>query len=309
MYGCPYGVIYSSSPTLDALREHPNFTYRKHVVVDRVVEHRGTVTLMAHDIDTRERLQLAGARVFLACGVLATTTILLESLEAFDQEVALQDSYYFLLPLLRFRATPGASREGLHTLAQTFLEILDRQICDQTVHLQVYTYNELYTVALQKLLGSAFGVWGDPARILLNRLLLMQGYLPSAYSPRVRMVLRKHPGSSFSTLCLSPIANEHTAPALKKVLQKLRRHTGLLRGFPIGPMVRTGKPGRSFHGGGTFPMQLSPGPFQSDQYGRPYGFRRVHAVDSTVFPSIPATTITFSAMANAHRIGSSIGDY
>jgi choline dehydrogenase-like flavoprotein len=29
----------------------------------------------------------------------------------------------------------------------------------------------------------------------------------------------------------------------------------------------------------------------------------VHAVDATVLPSIPATTITLTVMANAHRIG------
>jgi hypothetical protein len=34
--------------------------------------------------------------------------------------------------------------------------------------------------------------------------------------------------------------------------------------------------------------------------------QRVHAVDATVLPSIPATTITFSAMANAFRIGHAV---
>ena len=42
--------------------------------------------------------------------------------------------------------------------------------------------------------------------------------------------------------------------------------------------------------------------------GRPAGFKRVYVVDSTVFPSIPATTITFTVMANAHRIGTSAED-
>jgi choline dehydrogenase-like flavoprotein len=34
----------------------------------------------------------------------------------------------------------------------------------------------------------------------------------------------------------------------------------------------------------------------------------VPVVDSTVFPSIPATTITLSVMANAHRIASAHGE-
>src|SRR5579871_5782509 len=36
MYGCPYGVIYCSSHTLETLREHPNFTYRNNFALDRV---------------------------------------------------------------------------------------------------------------------------------------------------------------------------------------------------------------------------------------------------------------------------------
>ena len=50
-------------------------------------------------------------------------------------------------------------------------------------------------------------------------------------------------------------------------------------------------------------MSAAPGALESDLWGRPQGWKRVHAVDATVLPSIPATTVTFSVMANAHRIG------
>jgi hypothetical protein len=291
------------------LREHPNFTYQKGLVVDRVAENGEKVTLSAHDVRTRLRVQFHGSRVFLACGVLSTTKILLESLEAFDDPVTLLDTCYFLLPLLRFRATPGASNERVHTLAQAFLEILDPQVCDETVHLQIYTYNELYSAALRRVFGPAFNLMKVPARILMDRLLLLQGYLPSRHSPCIRILLRRDGKSGISTLHLSPVANERTASTLKRVVRKLRSNSNALRAIPVSPMLRVGKPGRSFHSGGTFPMRANPGKFQSDKYGRPYGLKRVHAVDATVFPSIPATTITLSVMANAHRIGSRIEDY
>jgi choline dehydrogenase-like flavoprotein len=51
-------------------------------------------------------------------------------------------------------------------------------------------------------------------------------------------------------------------------------------------------------------MRRNPGAFEVDLQGRPTGFSRVHLVDASVFPSLPATTITLSVMANAHRIGS-----
>jgi choline dehydrogenase-like flavoprotein len=77
-----------------------------------------------------------------------------------------------------------------------------------------------------------------------------------------------------------------------------------MQAIPVPPALRVGAPGRSFHAGGTFPMRQNPGRFEVDLLGRPTGFSRIHLVDASVFPSLPATTITLSVMANAHRIGS-----
>jgi choline dehydrogenase-like flavoprotein len=68
-------------------------------------------------------------------------------------------------------------------------------------------------------------------------------------------------------------------------------------------MLRIAEPGRGFHAGGTLPMRTQPGEFETDVLGRPAGWRRLHVVDAAVLPSIAATTITFTVMANAHRIG------
>ena len=54
-------------------------------------------------------------------------------------------------------------------------------------------------------------------------------------------------------------------------------------------------------------MRENPEGLDTDILGRPAGLRRVHLVDASVFPSIPATTITFSVMANAHRIATRAG--
>ena len=52
-------------------------------------------------------------------------------------------------------------------------------------------------------------------------------------------------------------------------------------------------------------MSANPqGDLETDFLGRPTGWTRVHVVDSSVFPSIPATTVALLAMANARRIAS-----
>ena len=90
---------------------------------------------------------------------------------------------------------------------------------------------------------------------------------------------------------------------LTRKLIKLSTQTGVV---PLPPLLEMGMAGRGYHSGGSFPMSADPGAGESDWLGRPHSMQRVHAVDATVLPSIPATTITFSAMANAFRIGHAV---
>jgi choline dehydrogenase-like flavoprotein len=87
-------------------------------------------------------------------------------------------------------------------------------------------------------------------------------------------------------------------------VRRLLRHAGDLRALALAPLLQVAPAGRGFHSGGSFPMRERPGPFESDALGRPHGLSRVHVVDAAVFPTIPSTTITYTAMANAHRIAS-----
>lgn len=87
------------------------------------------------------------------------------------------------------------------------------------------------------------------------------------------------------------------------------RHAGQLGFGPLLPLIEKTMPGRGYHNGGTFPMAPKPEGIQSDILGRPFGWQRIHVVDSSVFPTIPAATITFTAMANAHRIAPWRGSY
>jgi choline dehydrogenase-like flavoprotein len=49
-------------------------------------------------------------------------------------------------------------------------------------------------------------------------------------------------------------------------------------------------------------MSERPAGLETDLLGRPAEMNRVHLVDSSVFPTVPPTTITLTAMANARRI-------
>lgn len=305
LYGCPYEFIYNSAHTVDRLRGSRAFTYRPGVVVERLDEVGSQVEVTGRNLESADGFRLRADKVFVAGGVFSTARIMLASLEAYGQPIHALDNCYFLLPLMRYRGQTEALGERLHTLAQVFIEVVDPAIGPRRAHLQVYTYNELLREELARMMGPLRGALPMVQRSVLGRLLLIQGYLHSDLSARIRIVLARGTDGASPSLDLSGEPNPKTRPALAALRRRLWSERGAMKAAPISPMLRVGLPGRGFHTGGTFPMRANPGPFEVDVLGRPHGFTRVHVVDASVFPSLPATTITLSVMANAHRIGTS----
>ncbi len=90
----------------------------------------------------------------------------------------------------------------------------------------------------------------------------------------------------------------------RQVMSKVVRAAPRLDLWPVLPMMFFSAPGKSYHFGGSFPHTDAPadGPLTTDRLGRMRQWSRVHLVDASVFPAVPATTFTLTIMANAHRI-------
>ncbi len=305
MYGCPYGLLYTSAQTVDELQKHPNFRYMPGYTVRRIDETDDSVAVKAVLPDgTTETLQ--GGRAFLAAGVLASTAIVLRSIEAYDKPVTFRDSHYFMMPMLSLRGAPGFERGNLQTMSQIFLEVMDDRVSPYSTHLQVYTYSDLFEQPIRKMLRT-FGPLAKlfPWQAFLSRLTIIQAFMHSSDSPGFTGVLERDGDSD--RLRLIAEDRQETTNVVKKLLKKLRAIRPFSGALPISAMMERGEPGRGFHTGGTFPMAHEPSGFQSDVLGRPAGLKRVHVVDSSVLPSISGTTITYTVMANAHRIGTYAG--
>lgn len=298
MYGCPYGCIYNSAETVNTLRADPRFTYQGDVIVTRLRESPGRVAIEGFHRQTRAPLAFEADRAYLAAGIIPTAQILLRSQSAYDQPLRLRDSQYFLLPLVMARRTRDVQTESLYTLSQVFIELRRPQISRHTIHLQIYTWSDVVGQAVRKSLGPLKFL----APPLEDRMLIVQGFLHSEDSRSISITLRRT-GDGRDCLHLNPEPKPQARFTVKRVVRELLRQAPRLGGLVLPPMLQLAKPGRSFHCGGSIPMRQQPGPWESDRLGRPHGWTRVHAVDATVLPSVPATTITFSVMANAHRIG------
>ncbi len=293
LHGCPERAIYSADQTLRTLMNDPRFSYQDGAVVERIDD--GGVYWRARG--AAETSMLRAERIFLAAGALSSTSILLKSANAYDRTVRILDSQYFVLPLLMFRGGGKTREEKLHTMAQLFLELRDPGISPYTIHLQLYTYNSLMAGMMRRRLGALgepLARWGDA------HFVLVQGYLHSKHSGFAELTQRR------DGLEARGVRVPESRGVIDKVVGGLTRMSAQIGAIPVAPLMEIAEPGRGFHIGGSLPMSAAPTYFETDTLGRPFGWRRVHVVDATVLPSIPATTITYPVMANAHRIGAAV---
>jgi len=266
--------------------------------VTRVRETASGIIVEGYNRVDRSRVSVEAARVYLGAGPVPSAQILLRSMGIYNRPVLMKDSQYFLVPLVMRKSAGNARDEALHTLSQLFVEMFDPQVSARTVHLQIYSYNDLIGQAVSNVMGPLRRPLDFLARQVENRLMIVQGYLHSDFSSQIAVTLQK----DADRLRLEAKPNSETRPMIKRVLRKLMRHARDFGAMPVPMMLQVAEAGRGFHNGGTFPMRSEPSELETDILGRPRGWQRLHVVDSSVFPSIPATTITFSVMANARRI-------
>lgn len=297
--GCPRGTIWNAADAVEALKKRPGFTYRGGVKVLFIEERPDGVRLHLAPVGA-SRGVIDGETVFVGAGPLATTRLVCGSFGAPANGLPLLSQPYFVLPLLLDRAVPGAPEEKLHTLAQLYLELEDKAVSSRLVHLQIYGHNEVIAERLETAARWAGPFAGAVERHFVSRLMAIQGYLHSDAGVPVS-VYASGCGED-CTLTLRAGSEAATRTAVKKVAAKVSANSTALGFSPLSFMIKHGRPGEGNHVGGTFPMAKNPKPWQTDRQGRLHGHERVHLIDSSILPTLPAATFTYAVMANASRI-------
>lgn len=303
LYGCPYGLIYSTAHTLDDLRREGRIEYLDRQRVERLEQSGGSVRIHTTDLPTGEARVFEAGRVFVGTGILPTAWLVLRSRDAVGRKVVMKDSQYFIYPFLRWPLTRGVEKEDLHTLSQLYMEIRDPKISRHLIHLEIFSYSDYLKRALLQTPLRIFLKNPWVAEQFFGRVLIIQGFLHSADSRTFSVELQAS-GDGRPRLRLEA---ERSGPGRSQAIRtglKLLTQAHRLRGVPLLPALQYADPGRSYHSGGGFPMRKNPTEWETDPLGRLPGWDRIHLVDASTFPSIPATTMALNIMANAHRIGS-----
>lgn len=298
LHGCPYEYVFNASQTVATMNRDPRFEYRSGLRAISFEQTANSVRLVCKQADGTVEI-VNGDRLFLAGGVLPSAQIVLNALGA--RELVLRDSQHFFLPLVHLWASSvDPAKEARHAMTEVFIELNAPAVSPHTVHAQLYTYNEFYAVDMKRRYGRMLPFAGGLFDALGRRLIVSQIFLHSDHSHSIAVELASG-GEQLEARLIENPDLAGVATRARSTYAKAARSLGLLA---IAAASRFGAPGSSFHVGASMPMRRAPRGLQTDVLGRIAGMENVHIVDASVLPSIPATTITFSVMANAHRIAS-----
>ena len=303
MTGCPYGLIYSAAQTFDYLRQAGHVTMRSGFLALNVTEESGRAMVVAKEIATGRLERFEADRIYVACGAMGTTRLAANSLALYGSELPMLESRQFILPFLSLRGTEDPRGQRDFTLNQFNMTVAPDGSSVDLSTLHFYTFNSAFITGLPSVLRAR------PAERLqvqlLRRLSVAFGYLPSWASPRLRISIGPkdtQDGLPDFRICAEEPPVEQ-ARMLRTILLRMTRSSPLLGLYPVLPMMRLSAAGKSYHWGGSFPHATeNRAVFSSDLLGRVGSWQRIHLVDASVFPTVPAMTYGLTVMANAHRI-------
>ncbi len=304
MTGCPHELIYSSSHTFDRLRAAHRVAYRAGLLVVRLEEVDGEPSALVRHLATGRLERLGADRIFVACGGVGSTRLVLGSLGAFGQPVHLQESVQFVMPTVSLGPV-GDPRSARNFTLNQFNLLYDASgegvdLCQ----IHFYEYNPAFLESIPRVLCRP---GAEPALVaLLRRVSVGLGYVPGWGSPMVKVVAR--PASegrdSLPDLEVERDSEGGWPPMLRGLVRAMLKVAPALDLWPVVPSISVSAAAKSYHFGASFPHGRARTATTTDRTGRLAAWDRIHLVDASVFPVVPATTFTLTIMANAHRIAS-----
>ena len=269
------GSVYRPWMTVNALRRAPNFEYRAGRVVTGFRETADHVAIETRALDGGAAEAFEARTLVLGTGTLGTARIVLRSLSG-SGDLPLLSNGYCIAPCLHARMlghTLERERTSLGQLEMFLVKEVPLALADGR--------------ALMQALSSAIvlATINHPDH--------------AAAGKRVRRVPdeRAETGDALE-IEFEPTADERrdNDAAERKIL------AGLARLGCHALKRQAMRPGSTVHYAGTLPYSDDDRPFTLASDGRLAGTRRVFVADGSGFRHLPGNGLTFTLMANAHRI-------
>lgn len=286
--------------TVDQLLKIPSFRYHSKCLVLSYEEHADYVSVFVHRIDTDEKVTFQCKKLVLSSGVLGTARIVLRSSKG-QCRLPLICNHYCYMPCLQPSMLAQSIEQFKTSMAQLVLyHDEDRTHADVAVAC-LFSYRSLLLFRLLKEVPLNFRDARHIMQYLQSCLVIAGIHHPDSMGSSKYLELVED-SSSFTgdrvraEYSLTEEERTRTDRRERKFISAFRK----LRCYPI-KKVYPGY-GASIHYGGTLPISSTEKTYTLNEDGRLHGTKKVFVADGSGFKFLPAKGLTFSLMANAHRV-------
>ena len=308
LLGCPVGSLWTPSIGVRELIGRSGFDHREgrrvtHLLVDGE-DRRVTGVAVRGPDGTAEEIRADA--VALGAGTLGSTRIFLQTWRRLTGEVpklpGLMDNRQVLLPFVNLGMIPRAHQAATYQYHQITMR-LEAADPREAVHGLVTT---LKAASIHPILQDLpFDL--RTSTFLFRNLHAALGLVNVNFADHRRDDCWVGLGEGGED---APLRVHYRPPAdeASRLPAALARYRKALRklGCVVPPGMEHVRPmGASVHYAGTLPMTEEAVPFTTDAAGASRDLAGLHFVDGTTFPFLPAKNLTFTLMANAHRIAES----
>jgi len=299
-YGEARKSAYRPRYTVEELRGHPNFHYVAGVLALSFREDAEgvTVTGLKEGVETAYRAK----RLALCAGALNSARLALRSLPETGSTTTLLCNPYTYFPTIQWSRFGRATEDRRHSLAQLAGYLEGDDPSDGACSVQVYSYRSLLLFKLVKEMPLPAWAGLQVARALVNSMAIFGAWFADGLASSKTMTLgADRPGKAPSLAIRYALTPEETARR-RRLEKKLKGLLPALGCQPIG-QVDPGAAG-SIHYAGTIPFAnpVNPRFFTAPDY-RLAHLNRVFVGDNASWNWLPHKGPTFTAMANARRVG------
>lgn len=293
LWGCWQHSLYSAAYDLQALRKHGNFSEFSGFVVDGLTHCNGYWTVEGQTTSGGKRRSITASKIVLAAGTLATTRIVLKTLNHRHPVPLLScPTAAFLLWLPRLLGTQRMPGFGLGQLSfsldlQNNITAFGSTFATTGIPLSEFVRH----VPLRR----RYGI--DLLRELLSSCVIGNLFLPG------HLTAAEAELQSDASLNVTGKYCNTVVPLMDEAARKLRKAYWSLGAVLLPDSFTIGSPGGDIHYAGTLPMRVSPTLGETSQCGEVNGLDGVFVVDGACLPTLSEKSHTLTIMANADRIG------
>ncbi len=291
--------------TLKALTRNPRFEYRGNIVVTAFAEAPDGIDVQGFILgsDERTRVSVRARKLVLCAGALGSMRIVARSMNhglGHPFPILTNPCDY----LLGVQPSRIGKPLGERTASFAQLAVFYRPPGEDAVAYSggsIYSYQALMLFRLAREAPLAFALSRDLLQYLQTSLLMIGMTYPDWPVPENFLKLAPDPDSPTGDVLTAEYGlSSRQAMMRSKTLGAIRR-TFPSMGCFIASSVR-GKNGFSSHYAGTIPYSNEERAFALAPDGRLYGTHSVYVADGSGFRFLPALGLSWTIMANAHRI-------